>query len=558
MIKSSGDKNIEDLLLGSVLYKVPLYQRSFSWEKEQVERFWEDIIETISEERTDYFIGSIIFKENPDGTRIIIDGQQRLAVITIIFACIRDMFNRLGDVAATAEIETRYIGMRDIETRQRDFKLKLNKEDEDFFRDYIQSAMAEIRTKRFGKKSGKPQSHKLIIKAYEVLNHNISDELEKYKDLDSKKRFLYKLTSIIAKKFKVIATYVDNENDAYLIFETLNERGLDLSIADLLKNYIYSKAGKKQESVQKQWEGIASVLSGSDLVDFLRYYWSSSRELVRDKQLYRVLRNHLREQQDVYQFVSDLKKEAEVYEALINPNENFWDINQFELLKELKILNVKQIYPLLLSGDIRLNKSDFTKLLNLSLNLTFRYSTICNLNPNKLERCYSDLSIKLRTGRISFCQIQRELTKLNPDDESLIKAFNLKEIKNTQIARYVLAQITNYIMKKDELSVVRNPEKVNLEHIIPKTLNSDWEKYIKKQKLEHKELINMIGNLTLLSKPQNIQASNKLFLEKCKETYRKSNLPITKELCRYKIWNKDTILERQEKLANLAKNIWKI
>ena len=126
----------------------------------------------------------------------------------------------------------------------------------------------------------------------------------------------------------------------------------------------------------------------------------------------------------------------------------------------------------------------------------------------------------------------------------------------------MLCQIVNYIMKGKEkvgeLCVEENSESINLEHIMPKTLSEDWEDYIKKQKLNYKELVNRVGNLTLLTGPKNKEASNKLFSVKCKKIYSKSKLPITKELYKYKKWNEKTINERQKELAQIANEVWKI
>ncbi len=566
MIASAEAKTIKSLLGGDSLFKIPRYQRSFSWEKEQVEKFWYDILDTIDEDRKDYFFGPMIFKtdkEEQEKRLEVIDGQQRLALITIFFACIRDIYIEMINQEEGHEIQKVFIGGRDRYTKEIIFKLRLNRQDEGYFQSNIQKQTAETINNRFGRKKNIPQSWRLIRKAYDFLYENIFSELKNYKDLEIKKSFLFQLENAIANKFKIIQIVIDNEDDASLIFETLNERGIELSVSDLLKNYIYSKTEKENpknlELIQSEWEDIMDRLEESkEFSNFLRYYWNSCHPLVRKNQLYQTYKEYLKKQNDLPKFINILKEESKIYKALIEPY-NWPNQKQMNLLKDLRLLGVKQIYPLLLSGFRKLTPKDFVRLIELSLNLTFRYSIICNQNPNQLERVYSDLANQLHNDKTNLDKIEKRLKALYPFDGLFIQEFSSKKIKNGQIARYILIQINNYLIKeKEEVKVINDPEKVDLEHIMPKTLSPQWKLYIEKNKIIHYELIDMIGNLTLLPAPKNKEVSNKPFLEKCK-TYKNCYLPTTRLIPRdYKVWNKENILQRQKKLAELAKNIWKI
>lgn len=563
MIIKSEDKTVEGILNRPFLYEVPRFQRSFSWEREQVEAFWEDIMETMEEKREDYFLGSFIFRQKSEKKIEIIDGQQRMALLTIFFCCIRDKYSERGESYSAGQIESQYIARRLKPNKEREYKLVLNEQDRSYFQDYVQRRGFSDK-KKFLRQRGTLNSHKLMKSAYDFLWEKISNEVDKHAPLSEEAtNYLSEIEDIVATRFKAITTLVDDDSEAYLIFETLNDRGLDLSIADLLKNYLYFKAGDQNlDIVQQDWDDVTSSFDISDLNNFLRHYWSSSKELIREKRLYKAFRKDLTGPKEVREFVNRLREEAKVYKGLINPTYDFWgdNLSTVNLLKDLKNLGVKQIYPLLLSAYSQLNESEFRKLVSLSLNLTFRYSTICNFNPNQLEKKYSDLGIAFRKGTLKLYEIQAILKALDPSDEDFIRNFEKKQIRKGVVARYILKEIIKHEIKGGEeiaeLIVEGDQEKVNLEHIMPKNL-SQWKQYIKKHKINDQDLLHRIGNLTLLSSPRNKEGSNKLFSVKCKETYSKSNIPMTKELCKYKEWDETIINERQKKMAEIANKVWR-
>lgn len=552
LLDASRVETVDRLLSTNRIYKVPRYQRSFSWEKDHIELFWEDLIETKDDNsREDYFLGSMIFRQITENEMEIIDGQQRLAVITILLACIRDYYFDMGSMEGVSEINPIYIGRKKAGVMH--YKLELNSQDNTFFRNYIQD---DARERNFSRKRGLSTSQKLILNAHNIIFEKIGEELDKLIRSEDKKNFLEDLKNIITEKFKVLSTYVSSLEEAYVVFETLNDRGLDLSIADLLKNYLYSKAGGNLNAVRNTWEEIMNMLDGKEINNFLRCYWLSSKDLVREKQLYKALKNHLRDKGEVLSFVQELKNEAEVYRNIINPDDNYWDDdNLTNALKELKNLGIKQIYPLILSAYKKFGKSsDLKKIINWSISLTVRYSIICSLNPNKLEVEYSDAAIKLRRNK-DLIFVKRRFLELIPGDEEFSNGFGEKELTNKKIARYLLCKIAKKMgVCGGDISIDEN---ITLEHILPQKLTPEWEKYIEKNGLNHEDYLHKIGNLTLLNGPRNRNLSNKSFKEKSK-IYNTSALKITKDICLYKEWNEENILKRQGDLVKIAKEIWKL
>lgn len=562
MIDDAKDVPIIDLFSPSRHYVVPQYQRSFSWTSEEVETFWEDIIETRQDEREGYFLGAIILKEEEKNRFQIIDGQQRMVLITILFACIRDQYYKgnfkLGDLARAARIQSDYIGRRDDHKNKTEYFLEINNIDNAYFRNYIQAYSSSENKKP---DRSLPESNKLIKKAYEIIEERILDELKK---LESNKRkdFLAELEHIVGRQFVVIEIKVKDEADAHLVFETLNDRGLELSIADLLKNYLYSKSKEKLDLVKQEWDEIRSIIVEFRILNnFLRHYWSSSVDLVREKRLYKTFKKNLKTSQEVYDFVGNLKEEASLYKNLVTPTDEFWrNKEQVRMLEDLAILGIKTVYPLLLSGYIKLkSKKEFKTLVDLCLKLSFRYNTICSLNPNELEREYSRLAVGLRSNQMNLSKISQTLRMMNQKTDRFTQDFAQKEIKNGKIARYILREMINFSSKGKgkvaELRVEDDSEKVNLEHIMPQS-QEKWKNYIKEHKIDHQNLINRIGNLTLLTGPKNKELSDSPFYIKCKK-YKESKIQLT-DISKYKDWNEESISERQEELTRIAENVWKI
>jgi len=171
---------------------------------------------------------------------------------------------------------------------------------------------------------------------------------------------------------------------------------------------------------------------------------------------------------------------------------------------------------------------------------------------------YSSIAIKIRQGKInSISDVEKNIKQLFPDDSTFKNSFIEKDIKDKKIARYILKKISDSMVKSREL-VVADSDEVNLEHILPQNPNKEWEKYLEEKKLDYKELVNKIGNMTLLGSEFNKKASNKFFTKKREEIYKKSQLPITKPLCKIKEWNDKTIEKNQNKYKDIAVNIWKI
>jgi hypothetical protein len=341
----------------------------------------------------------------------------------------------------------------------------------------------------------------------------------------------------------------------------LNDRGLDLTITDLLKIYLFGIVGESWKDAKDKWDDLRESLSQQNTNSFLRHYWLSKYSVIKEKELLSSIEKNIKKKNDVFKFIDELRDEAEYYDALLNPNKNFWGKKSQEidsLLEELQILSKQQTIPLLMAScrEDFFHTNEFVKLLQIMISYMFRYLTIGERENKELERLFSDIAIDIRKGNIKDTrEIRSRLLNDYVDDDQFITLFSKKQIKSNKVARYILIKIENHISEEAE----KVNKRITLEHILPKSPNDEWKEYLKQQKMSKEEFVYRIGNLTLLSQKPNKDATNHFFTKKRDQIYKKeTKLKINDSLKSLKSWNKEDIDKRQEDLAKLASLIWKI
>lgn len=277
-------------VLGDRLLAVPVYQRSYSWGTEQVSDFWTDLSSAFEENRAEYFLGNIVLsEEGSNGSYTIIDGQQRLATTLILLAAIRDEFRQRGDDKRASIIQNTYMATADLDTGEDVPRVRMNSDDNLFFRTVIVDGQQPKQDEILH------SSHVLIYQAHrelQVLVHATAESAGK-----EWARRLSEWTKFLRENVQVIVVDVPTEADAFLIFETLNDRGADLTIADLLKNYLFGRAGDDLNAVRDGWMAALGALEmsaeNSVFTGFLRHLWSSKYGATRERLLYKSIRQRI-------------------------------------------------------------------------------------------------------------------------------------------------------------------------------------------------------------------------------------------------------------------------
>ena len=232
----SDAQSIGELLRKPLSYRVPPNQRDFSWTSEEIDVLWEDITGAILDGRSEYFLGAIVLSPGRDEkTREIVDGQQRLAALSMIFAAIERTWRSLKDEKRATGVFRDFLGSEARRTGDVVPKLSLNEINDPVFQGLV------LRNEDIpGNQSNVwPQTNKLLDAAFSRIRQKLEDWLRRF---DAAESALLDLEEFLSDKTNVIVIEVGDESDAFVIFETLNDRGLELAVSDLVKNYLFSVA----------------------------------------------------------------------------------------------------------------------------------------------------------------------------------------------------------------------------------------------------------------------------------------------------------------------------
>ncbi len=553
---------LQDILGNGKTYNIPSFQRDYSWEEEHWEDLWNDFLSTKETEQPHYMGTIVLQNTGKQDCFTVVDGQQRLTTMTIfavaIIKVLQDLSNkeieRKKNEERIEEIKRTFIGKKTIATLYYESKLKLNRNNNLFFQDNILILREPVAYSKL------KDSEKLLWNSFKYFYNKISSEFsndgEKITDF---------LENIVAKKMIFIQIIVDNELDAYTVFETLNARGVELTTTDLLKNYLFSLWAKNNaesqiEFLEEKWNKIVHNIGFKEFPTFIRYYLNSMQKLVRKEQLFKVIKLKVKSEKDVSKILDELEKKQILYNAIKNPDDDFWNDHKdkrliVKALNELKLFGVSQPIPILFS--LYDNLPDlFADILWDIVNISFRYNIIAKKNPNEQEVIYNTISQKIFKKEIlNKKNIHDELKKIYVEDSDFKQFFSTKELstggKNKKKVKYILTKIENQLNNTDNDWSDAN---FTIEHILPENYSCEWDNVFKNNA---SKFIYRIGNYTLLEDKLNRECSNKSYIEK-KEIYKKSRYKLTNSYCVKDEWNISAIGQYQEKLADFASSIWKI
>ena len=552
-IKNTSNDTFGRLMGNGLHYEVPKYQRDYSWDKEQWSDLWYDLMQMI-DEKDSHYMGYLVLQTSDDKNYQIIDGQQRLTTICVlILAVVDSLLNLPGtdkekeDNKKRAEnIRSTYIGNMDMLTLTSVNKLVLNRNNDHFYRTYL-STLQEM------PKRGLKTSERLLKSSFETFKSYLEIKYRSAKEL------VVFIENLVNNIFFTVITVTDELN-AFKVFETLNARGVQLSSSDLLKNYIFSVANTndlhqtKLDELENIWAEIADILKDSQISDYLRFYWNSTHKTIRKNQLYKTIRNEIKTPEEAFSLLRDMRKKADIYIALRSPDDELWRA-QPEVstnLGLLKLFNVIQPIPLLMSAYSNLSERDFSSLLTKIVIISFRYNVICGKNPNELENVYNKVALDI--NKTKSYKTEDLKAGIYVTDAEFEQTFAYKEFvyssRNNQIAKYILGKI-----EKFESGASIDISSSTLEHILPDNPNEEWNwDDVKIQQFHYR-----LGNMTLLEAGKNRDLGNVSFSEK-KAVYKKSTVPMTVEIGNSDLeeWTENCIDTRQKKMANEAKGIWKI
>jgi hypothetical protein len=564
----SLDQDIRTVL-ASGYYHVPRFQRPYSWTRENIQEFWDDVVRDYA---ADYFIGSMVVYKAGNQRFGIVDGQQRLTTIVIFLAAIRNKLASL-DFDDLAHGIQGLIERKNIDNKQ-EFVLS-TETSYPFFQDHIL-------------KFGEPEvpielmrEEESLRAAYERINSLIEQTVAAIEGdsslADAKKREAIRLKMIGIRDallaLKVIFVRLDDEDDAYIIFETLNTRGKDLALADLVKNHLTRHLKAKSASVDQtkvKWERILEIIEGSakplETDTYIHHFWLSRHEYLPAKGLFKVLKRSVTKA-DAKQFLADLLSDASIYRSIHETEFAKWSKQESGIrvsLEALQLFRVQQQTPCVLSL-VRAYRGKKIKMKHLeeALSAIEKFHLIFTAvtsqhSPGGISAMYASLGRRIFqcADTAAAVRIIKELrTKLRermPQLQEVVALFPrilfTDEItKQRGLVRYILASFGR--AKSGVMPV--DYDRMTIEHLVPQS------KVGKEGFTE--EIVGQLGNLILVPADLNAEElRDRQFAEK-KAILQTNNVDLPSDIADAGTWGVEEIQTRTNRMAEKAyTKTWRI
>ena len=539
------------------VYAVPPYQRDYSWTEAHWEELWEDIVNAhTSDDR--HYMGTIVLQVTGEKSYDVIDGQQRLATLSLlILAAIAELsalsaggIDGESNKERSALLGERYVRLRDATSLNYQSRLNLNRDNNGFYQSYLAQLKAPPAPARL------PESEKLLYGAFCFFRDRLKERFGASPDGAALTTFIDR---DVADRLIFIQVLVEDDLRAYTLFETLNARGLELSVTDLLKNYLFSLCADSETDLRIVGEHWARIIARCGLKEFplmLRHYWNSSQPYVREQYLFKTVRNQVKSKEDAFRLLESLEKVSILHSALQDPEDSLWegDSDTRQSIDELNLFRVTQCNPLIFAAHARFDTAEFKRILKICVTLSFRYTVIGRLNPQPLERAYNQAAISVSSGESAGAK--QAFAKLKPvyvDDEQFqqgVGTFSVHGNRN-DLTRYILCKLET--LQSGKVEDFRSSA-ATVEHILPENPASEWDADFNRE--IQGAYIYRLGNLTLLEREKNRQVGNAPFSEKL-NAYQTSRYKLTNTISAT-IWTQVSVAERQRTLARWAPGIWKI
>lgn len=554
-IENTTTTNFGDIIGNNRKYVVPLFQRDYSWKEEQWDDLWQDILTMIADDG-DHYMGYLVLQSSmvKSGIYRIIDGQQRFTTITLlILAAVKAIKNMADNGIHTQDNQERYnaliktyIGRLDPVSLEYDNILELNRNNNSFYKDYLVK-MGDLRSR------GLMASEKLLKQCFEWYEQRVNER--KMSDVELAD-FIVRIAGNLY--FTVIT--VNDDMNAFRVFETLNARGVQLSSADLLKNYLFSliddgDSANRIKDLEHKWNNLAHNIRAEKLPDFIRYFWNSKNKNVRSAELFKAIRKNITTATEVFHLVNEMMEYSDIYMALKDSDDELWNHNQdiCPYIELLTLFGLKQPYSLLMTSYKNLPLEEFTKVLKSIIMVCFRYNVICGKNPNDIEKVFNDMARMVSRGeQPDYTLLQRVYVPDNEFENSFATKSFILTSRNIKVVKYILGKIESQVTGHAMIDL--HDDTNSLEHILPQNPNDSWDI----DEFRAEQLVNRLGNLCLLEKSINRDLGNKSYSEKS-IVYQTSGYATTSHIpLHYQQWTEKTIVSRQQQMAKHAKGIWKL
>lgn len=563
MQEASTGLNFEERGIASALaqrvLRVPLNQRSYAWESEEVQTLFDDLYRAFSDGEQIYFLGALVLTRGTGRQWEVADGQQRLATTSILISAVRDYLLELEDVEGAAKYQSTYLLDYDVRKKDSTPKLYLNFEDHEFFLNTILKPAQD----RKGYTGQSFASHERLAEAAKLAASHVRKIVAAVPDSEKAGR-LYDWIDFLNDAAKVIVIMVPGKvGNAFKMFETLNARGMEASKTDILKNFLFDLAQQRLHDVHPRWMSMLTTIEsmGEDdlLMKFVRHYWISQNGPTTERDLGGAVERAIRTERQAVDMVSGLASNAVDYVALLSPRDHSrWNDFSREARDALftisRELSGEQIRPLMLAVARNFSVKEAERAFAAMVSWSVRFLIAGGGGGGVLDRSYGQRAREVSKGEITTAkQLRERMADVVPSDTAFQGAFASASVRKTNLARYYLRALELFAKgeKRPQLVPSDDTMAVNLEHILPVNPSEDWEVDEEVAAAYYRRL----GNMVLLNAKQNVEIGNKSFREK-RAVFRRSPFLLTSDVGTARKWGPVQIEQRQLTLSNMAPDVW--
>lgn len=446
-------------LISSSCFKIPSFQREYSWKNDKVSDLWEDLSSSVNSEN--YFLGLIILTEKKSGKKEInnvIDGQQRLVTLSLLAKAMSNKARSLDQMMIADQIDSTFLRYMNFNTQKRHPRISFTDQSDDEIYKAILSSDSQTVT---GLPKGAASSQ--MKKSFDRLSKDLNEFLDSNPD-----DYLGRLTEFLTSRLYFAVFVHPDDSAAFRIFEVINTRGQELTPADLLKNYVLGEAhGERQEKkFYRDWQYISDEIkevtsgsAGTPFVQYIRHVIISKYGHIAGRDLYDVLSKRKRDKKyDLHasKLISLLKTKLPLYKQMIDPNPN-GDVEdrRLEIFSAFKSLNVSSVRPILLALS---ELDDGIKGMEYLLRIVVRLMVVESIGTGRIESKFGEAAeILAESG--DWNKLPQCLSEIDPNRDRFVD-----RLKERSITKRTLTFI-----RRSVLQGTRTPEEEgHLHWIMPR------------------------------------------------------------------------------------------
>jgi hypothetical protein len=546
---------IEQLGLGGILrqyqLEVPANQREYAWGEREILNLFQDLAKAISDNEASYFLGTIVTVPTSTGVLEVIDGQQRLATTTILLSAIRDHLKDIEPLIHE-DIQNGLLSGIARAKRERVPKLRLNVDDNEYFRSRL-TGKGDVPPTR--------ASHERLDAAFKLAAGQVRNIVATVSEQDHGD-VLNRWVTFIESGALVVLLRVPSDANAYKMFETLNDRGLKTTQADLVKNYLFGKAGTRLQEAQQKWavmRGTLETLNDDEItVTFLRHVLIALRGYLRESEVFDAVQAQVKGEPAALTFATNLENMSQNYVAIFNPEHEKWNSYADTTRRSIEVLNLLDIRPLrplvlAIATKFAHKEADtaFKRLVSWAVRLVIASST----RSGSTELPLAEAAHKVMIEAIQTVDdLRNHLAKIIPTDEQFREAVEVATLSSTKLARYYLRSLEMAAKDQPEPCFIPNDDRsvINLEHVLPLKREGNWPNFNDEA---HRQNVKRLGNMALLQAKKNSDLRSADFVTKS-GVFKDSPYTLTSQISTVGEWGPAQIAARQKVLAKLALKAW--